>query len=798
MDPDLERLVADMSVAQTPVPRRIEGVGGRTHFRENEQGTLDDSTAVSGVPVTVLSNGIPSEVNMREGQAGDDDTHGANGKRFKIFVVPRETSSTLCFQLIGQGASFCTARNCATAHHHASVKRVKPGDIYIAKSSTTAFVTPSITTDVIDDGVLASWRTLNLPLSTWIEKFFIATAASDEVPASSAAMEVHETYYHTKALNFKTPAKRKRGADDSISPTLPLLDVNVYSPFFKEDEVTPPITDIDHVSGVLARLEGGITANNLAIINFIEDYKGEHGKAGDSIRSMWLRLEALTAAVGEVPAKLAFDYLSPSAWASIGALAEKLDVIGKTQATQSSRLESYKKEIRATMTNQIELSREDFYQRLESFKTAFISASRSLGGRLDNVELRLIGIDDNSGFGTAPTGSRPARHPNAQYGRSGTVDPLSQAFEGGRSQREAIDLDDLDDQDSRHKIARVELRVDLMEQKVLGLISKSDERAIQFANLGFLSSMDSNAWLAKELPRYQSGLIVDAHMVFENVYHAINGFDTLATMEKLYKIKVSCIADSVAMTSFENKIPKYFAKENGIKVLKQDASYFNAITSHSDWSDAETGFKVRLQETMAEFEVSHAALIDQAVENGSKAHVLAHAALTESVAWVIKFIQFIDEYYRELSKAKFGPTKGWHVTTRLAKRILDEIGTPRYGIQASFQVGDSTQICQQIFWSVLRSHDVMTEFKRLNFKNHPSIATELVKFLAINTSFEAIDKLTTKSSYLEIEVLDYKKQIAAAVKAAASSANKADEAKKLSDLLTKRLTKLEERVAKLG
>ena len=232
--------------------------------------------------------------------------------------------------------------------------------------------------------------------------------------------------------------------------------------------------------------------------------------------------------------------------------------------------------------------------------------------------------------------------------------------------------------------------------------------------------------------------------------------------------------------------------------MKQDASYFNAITSHSDWSDAETGFKVRLQETMAEFEVSHAALIDQAVENGSKAHVLAHAALTESVAWVIKFIQFIDEYYRELSKAKFGPTKGWHVTTRLAKRILDEIGTPRYGIQASFQVGDSTQICQQILWSVLRSHDVMTEFKRLNFKNHPSIATELVKFLAINTSFEAIDKLTTKSSYLEIEVLDYKKQIAAAVKAAASSANKADEAKKLSDLLTKRLTKLEERAAKLG
>jgi hypothetical protein len=55
--------------------------------------------------------------------------------------------------------------------------------------------------------------------------------------------------------------------------------VSVYNPFFKDDEVAP-ITDIDHVSGILAQL---LTANNAAIINFIYDYKGEYGKAGDSI-----------------------------------------------------------------------------------------------------------------------------------------------------------------------------------------------------------------------------------------------------------------------------------------------------------------------------------------------------------------------------------------------------------------------------------------------------------------------------------------------------------------------------------
>jgi hypothetical protein len=204
---------------------------------------------------------------------------------------------------------------------------------------------------------------------------------------------------------------------------------------------------------------------------------------------------------------------------------------------------------------------------------------------------------------------------------------------------------------------------------------------------------------------------------------------------------------------------------------------------------------MKLQEALAEFQEAQASSIDQSVEIGSRVHALAQGALTESCAWIVGFVQFIDEYYQELAKAKFGPTKSWHVTTRLAKRILDEVGTQRYGVQGAVQVGDSFQICQKIFWAVLRSHDILTSYKRLDFKNHPSIATELLKFLAINTSLESSDKVTTKVAFLELEVSDYKKQIAAAVKSAASGANKADEAKKQSDSFLKRLTKLEDKVA---
>ncbi len=48
---------------------------------------------------------------------------------------------------------------------------------------------------------------------------------------------------------------------------------------------------------------------------------------------------------------------------------------------------------------------------------------------------------------------------------------------------------------------------------------------------------------------------------------------------------------------------------------------------------------------------------------------------------------------------------------------------------------------------------------------------------------------------MEKEAVEYKKQIAAAVKSAASAANKADEAKKQIESFLKRLTKLEDKVA---
>jgi hypothetical protein len=91
--------------------------------------------------------------------------------------------------------------------------------------------------------------------------------------------------------------------------------------------------------------------------------------------------------------------------------------------------------------------------------------------------------------------------------------------------------------------------------------------------------------------------------------------------------------------------------------------------------------------------------------------------------------------------------------------MMVEVFIPRNGLQNAFQPGKNEQICQQIFWAVLKSHDIMSRYKRNSYKDDPTVSSELVKFMAVNTGFDALDSLTKKFTTLEAEgIVFYKKK----------------------------------------
>jgi hypothetical protein len=85
----------------------------------------------------------------------------------------------------------------------------------------------------------------------------------------------------------------------------------------------------------------------------------------------------------------------------------------------------------------------------------------------------------------------------------------------------------------------------------------------------------------------------------------------------------------------------------------------------------------------------------------------------------------------------------------------------------------------------------MARYKINAYKDDPTVSAKLVKFMAVNTGFEALEVLAAKVQSMEEDLSTAKKEALAASKAASSVTNKTDEMKKLLGLLIKRAGKLE-------
>ena len=85
----------------------------------------------------------------------------------------------------------------------------------------------------------------------------------------------------------------------------------------------------------------------------------------------------------------------------------------------------------------------------------------------------------------------------------------------------------------------------------------------------------------------------------------------------------------------------------------------------------------------------------------------------------------------------------------------------------------------------------MAEMTNLGFRDSPIVASELVKFLALNTEFEIIETLVKSNVTLKAEVAALTKAVAGNTKSIATATNKVDNFKITIDNINKRLAKLE-------
>ena len=107
--------------------------------------------------------------------------------------------------------------------------------------------------------------------------------------------------------------------------------------------------------------------------------------------------------------------------------------------------------------------------------------------------------------------------------------------------------------------------------------------------------------------------------------------------------------------------------------------------------------------------------------------------------------------------SKFTAEQAWGLT-----RVCEDLYEPKEGVAAAMKVEEPASICAHMLWACFRTHDVMKIYADNNFENHPAISAEYVKFLALNSGHEKMDKLEIELKFVRDEV---KKSVEAADKA---------------------------------
>ena len=78
-------------------------------------------------------------------------------------------------------------------------------------------------------------------------------------------------------------------------------------------------------------------------------------------------------------------------------------------------------------------------------------------------------------------------------------------------------------------------------------------------------------------------------------------------------------------------------------------------------------------------------------------YTLSLSSLTELVAWVTSFVNYIDKTYKQYVSGKFVTKKSWHVTTELARALIQDIEFSRRGAMDAFEAGDVSRSMELLF-----------------------------------------------------------------------------------------------------
>ena len=774
---DIDSLVRGLLFTNPPggdsSPQRQGGFDKKTG---GEEDLMDFSTMIAAsiskptpmktetrkTPVATIDESIFSSTTI-----GDTSSLGTSGvvsltsvdhKKYWSFVAPPRTSECdmLCRQFIGQGATFCVMKNCNKVHRGKTREKanVDVDQLFVLKNKGVVFSEPTVDA-IVEEELLNEWTHEPKTLSEWVELFSVANKSTGDGVEVKNPHFTKKKLEHEKAKHYETPARKR------VRDTLEEEDAWEFTGFDLEANIDQKLAmtqmallenqkDHSHFRDVHLELEDSVRD-----VSFAQEYNTEH-----------LKLK-----IGKKPKCLSEKYDGPSIYSTIGAIAAELNELPNSfkskldseKASQQVDLEKFKRQTEIEM-QQLKI---EYTSAFANMKNAFVASIGNLKSQIDEVGRQSLMFA-----------------PNMNVDIDTIVTKVEQKMQSNMSSQD-VEMNPEFEEKINDKLMDI-------SDEIKKLKSNSAE-VISFHQLGFRGPDEADSWVEEHCPSGRYGLVVDFHTMMEHIYQKIKGIDALARLEKVHKIQVGSNSEAVAIASFEVMVPRFFTKPGEHEVVEDEESYFTNIKGYKEWDNPSSGHRYILEKQIERFQNSHISVIRKKLSAKSQMYHVALDSLTTTVAWATRFFSYVDKTFKTYAEGKFGPDKAWHVATKLATALLLEMSKPREGTFDSLESGAENKIfnARVVFYNTLRALDIMNEISECNFQDHPAVSQELVKFLSLNTSVEAVDTLTSKMKVTEAKVSSLESDTKGAVKTAATVGNRCDTlATQLKDVM-KRVVKLE-------
>ena len=281
--------------------------------------------------------------------------------------------------------------------------------------------------------------------------------------------------------------------------------------------------------------------------------------------------------------------------------------------------------------------------------------------------------------------------------------------------------------------------------------SNFEHAGVRYRQYYFRDPAEVESWMRSHMTHPSHGLFVDL-VSFSEFFGGERYVERNTTLSEMYmssKIGYSTLADSIVASSFQNVLPGAYGRpvssSNNDDYESTVQSELPGLPSYAKWDnrDGRHGRRFWIREETRKTEQQ----LDGCIRSqlAGPAQILAKDMLMDSFAMSDALYNFIISSYEDTMNAgKFDNKQAWTLTCSFVKRIFQELSYERVMARDGIHVDEPWSTSANFLFATMKAHRVMSEFMKLSIKDHPSISSEMVKFVCYSQPTADTSDLLTR------------------------------------------------------